>query len=143
MQLLRWLYLSGLVFAVLIPAGWQMGPKDSGDTSRYGALEVAGGGGGCRGSSALSAPDADGSPGSGAIATCPFLLYLSGQAPSWLSASPRRAMAVCPPPQQFCVRPETGTRWGRAGTGRWFGHGAEPPSAPAQTFGGASAGVNL
>ncbi|XP_054039027.1 exendin-3-like [Rissa tridactyla] len=34
MQLVRWLYLSGLVFAVLIPAGWQMGPKDLEDTSR-------------------------------------------------------------------------------------------------------------
>ncbi|XP_069662170.1 exendin-3-like [Haliaeetus albicilla] len=35
MQIIRWLYLSGLVFAVLIPAGWQMGPKDLDDTSRW------------------------------------------------------------------------------------------------------------
>ncbi|XP_008492633.2 exendin-3-like [Calypte anna] len=28
-----WLCLSGLVFAVLIPAGWQMGPKDLADAS--------------------------------------------------------------------------------------------------------------
>uniref|UniRef100_A0A8C4UDA1 Glucagon / GIP / secretin / VIP family domain-containing protein n=1 Tax=Falco tinnunculus TaxID=100819 RepID=A0A8C4UDA1_FALTI len=31
MPMVRWLYLSGLVFAVLIPAAWQMGPKDLGD----------------------------------------------------------------------------------------------------------------
>ncbi|XP_010114783.1 PREDICTED: glucagon-like, partial [Chlamydotis macqueenii] len=35
MQIGRWLYLSGLVFAVLITAGWQMGPKDLDDTSRW------------------------------------------------------------------------------------------------------------
>uniref|UniRef100_A0A8B9M3R8 Glucagon / GIP / secretin / VIP family domain-containing protein n=1 Tax=Accipiter nisus TaxID=211598 RepID=A0A8B9M3R8_9AVES len=33
MQIIPWLYLSGLVFAVLIPAGWQMGPEDLDDTS--------------------------------------------------------------------------------------------------------------
>uniref|UniRef100_A0A8C0ESM0 Glucagon / GIP / secretin / VIP family domain-containing protein n=1 Tax=Bubo bubo TaxID=30461 RepID=A0A8C0ESM0_BUBBB len=38
MQIVRWLYLSGLGFAVLIPAGWQMGPDDLDATSRYGAL---------------------------------------------------------------------------------------------------------
>ncbi|XP_014811186.1 PREDICTED: glucagon-2-like [Calidris pugnax] len=36
MQLARWLYLSGLVFAMLIPVGWPMGgPKDLDDTSRW------------------------------------------------------------------------------------------------------------
>uniref|UniRef100_A0A8B9ZC79 Glucagon / GIP / secretin / VIP family domain-containing protein n=1 Tax=Buteo japonicus TaxID=224669 RepID=A0A8B9ZC79_9AVES len=35
MQIIRLLYLSGLVFAVLIPAGWQMGPKDLDDTSSF------------------------------------------------------------------------------------------------------------
>ncbi|XP_008939324.1 PREDICTED: exendin-3-like, partial [Merops nubicus] len=35
MQLARWLLLSGLVVALLIPAGWQMGPEDVGDTSRW------------------------------------------------------------------------------------------------------------
>ncbi|XP_009499373.2 exendin-3-like [Phalacrocorax carbo] len=39
MQIVRWLYLSGLVFAVLIPAGWQMGPEDLDDTSRWQAYE--------------------------------------------------------------------------------------------------------
>ncbi|XP_074020935.1 pro-glucagon-like [Numenius arquata] len=39
MQLARWLYLSGLVFAVLIPAGWPMGPKDLDDTSRWQSQE--------------------------------------------------------------------------------------------------------
>ncbi|XP_009571691.1 PREDICTED: glucagon-like, partial [Fulmarus glacialis] len=39
MQIVRRLYLSGLVFAVLIPAGWQMGPKDLGDTSRWRSYE--------------------------------------------------------------------------------------------------------
>ncbi|XP_076216387.1 exendin-3-like [Aptenodytes patagonicus] len=34
MQMVRWLYLSGLVFAVLIPAGWQRGHKDLDDVSR-------------------------------------------------------------------------------------------------------------
>lgn len=34
--MVRWLYLSGLVFAVLIPAGWQVAPKDLEDLSRYG-----------------------------------------------------------------------------------------------------------
>uniref|UniRef100_A0A493TAR6 Glucagon / GIP / secretin / VIP family domain-containing protein n=1 Tax=Anas platyrhynchos platyrhynchos TaxID=8840 RepID=A0A493TAR6_ANAPP len=37
MKIIRWLYLSGLVFAVLIPAGWQMGLKDLANASRYGA----------------------------------------------------------------------------------------------------------
>ncbi|KAI6062513.1 Exendin-3-like protein [Aix galericulata] len=36
MKIIRWLYLSGLVFAVLIPAGWQMGLKDLANASRYG-----------------------------------------------------------------------------------------------------------
>ncbi|XP_039944635.1 pro-glucagon-like isoform X1 [Hirundo rustica] len=31
--MVRWLYLSGLVFAVLIPAGWQVAPKDLEDLS--------------------------------------------------------------------------------------------------------------
>ncbi|XP_053823692.1 pro-glucagon-like isoform X1 [Vidua chalybeata] len=31
--MVRWLYLSGLVFAVLIPAGWQVAPKDLQDLS--------------------------------------------------------------------------------------------------------------
>lgn len=35
--MVRWLYLSGLVFAVLIPAGWQVAPRDLEDLSRYGA----------------------------------------------------------------------------------------------------------
>lgn len=35
--MVRWLYLSGLVFAVLIPAGWQVAPEDLEDLSRYGA----------------------------------------------------------------------------------------------------------
>ncbi|KAM7080087.1 exendin-3-like [Ciconia boyciana] len=39
MQIVRWLYLSGLVFAVLIPAGWQMDPKDLDDTSRWQSYE--------------------------------------------------------------------------------------------------------
>ncbi|XP_074989998.1 exendin-3-like [Calonectris borealis] len=39
MQVVRWLYLSGLVFAVLIPAGWQMGPKDLGDAARRQSYE--------------------------------------------------------------------------------------------------------
>lgn len=48
MQVVRWLFLSGLVFAALIPAGWQMGPKDLDDTSRYGVLvELAQGNGWC------------------------------------------------------------------------------------------------
>lgn len=38
MQMVRWLDLSGLVFAVLIPAGWQRGHEDLDDTSRYRAL---------------------------------------------------------------------------------------------------------
>ncbi|XP_010183002.1 PREDICTED: exendin-3-like [Mesitornis unicolor] len=40
MQIGQWLYLSGLVFAVLIPAGWQMGPEDLGDTSRWQSYEA-------------------------------------------------------------------------------------------------------
>lgn len=59
--------------------------------------EMASVGRGCRSRSALSVTVAAGSPGSGAIATCLFLLYLSGQAPSWLSTSPRRDIAVVPP----------------------------------------------
>ncbi|XP_026723454.1 exendin-3-like [Athene cunicularia] len=39
MQIVRWLYLSGLGFAVLIPAGWQMGPKDLDATSRRQSYE--------------------------------------------------------------------------------------------------------
>ncbi|XP_005030684.2 exendin-3-like [Anas platyrhynchos] len=35
MKIIRWLYLSGLVFAVLIPAGWQMGLKDLANASRW------------------------------------------------------------------------------------------------------------
>nr|XP_021399623.1 glucagon isoform X1 [Lonchura striata domestica] len=31
--MVRWLYLSGLVFAVLIPAGWQLAPEDLEDLS--------------------------------------------------------------------------------------------------------------
>ncbi|XP_051497398.1 exendin-3-like isoform X2 [Apus apus] len=30
-----WLCLSGLVLALLIPTGWQVGPEDSADTSRW------------------------------------------------------------------------------------------------------------
>ncbi|OWK51532.1 Glucagon [Lonchura striata] len=33
--MVRWLYLSGLVFAVLIPAGWQLAPEDLEDLSRW------------------------------------------------------------------------------------------------------------
>ncbi|XP_023798935.1 glucagon-like [Cyanistes caeruleus] len=33
--MVRWLYLSGLVFAVLIPAGWQVSPEDLEDLSRW------------------------------------------------------------------------------------------------------------
>jgi len=36
MKLIRWLYLSGLVLAVLIPAAWQVAPRDTGDALRYG-----------------------------------------------------------------------------------------------------------
>lgn len=39
MKIIRWLYLSGLVFAVLIPAGWQMGLKDLANASRYGCQQ--------------------------------------------------------------------------------------------------------
>ncbi|CAM9938791.1 unnamed protein product, partial [Bubo scandiacus] len=39
MQIVRWLYLSGLGFAVLIPAGWQMGPEDLDATSRWQSYE--------------------------------------------------------------------------------------------------------
>ncbi|XP_028941620.1 glucagon-like, partial [Antrostomus carolinensis] len=35
MQIIQWLYLCGLVFAVLIPAGWQMGPKDLDDMASW------------------------------------------------------------------------------------------------------------
>ncbi|XP_009470711.1 PREDICTED: glucagon-2-like [Nipponia nippon] len=35
MQIVRWLYLSGLVFAMLIPAGWQMSPEGLDDASRW------------------------------------------------------------------------------------------------------------
>ncbi|XP_010194048.1 pro-glucagon-like [Colius striatus] len=42
MQLRCWLYLSGLVVAVLIPAGWQMGPKDLDDSSRWQPYEPQG-----------------------------------------------------------------------------------------------------
>ncbi|XP_068853598.1 exendin-3-like [Aphelocoma coerulescens] len=33
--MVRWLYLSGLVFAVLIPPGWQVAPKDLEELSRW------------------------------------------------------------------------------------------------------------
>ncbi|XP_057244022.1 pro-glucagon-like [Malurus melanocephalus] len=33
--MVRWLYLSGLVFAVLIPAGWQVAPEGLQDLSRW------------------------------------------------------------------------------------------------------------
>ncbi|XP_054662785.1 exendin-3-like [Grus americana] len=39
MQIVRWLYLSGLVVAMLIPAGRQMSPKDLDDTSRWQSYE--------------------------------------------------------------------------------------------------------
>ncbi|XP_040510857.1 pro-glucagon [Gallus gallus] len=35
MKLIRWLYLSGLVLAVLIPAAWQVAPRDTGDALRW------------------------------------------------------------------------------------------------------------
>ncbi|XP_009956267.1 PREDICTED: exendin-3-like [Leptosomus discolor] len=35
MRIVRWLYLSGLALAVLIPAGWQMGPEDLDAASRW------------------------------------------------------------------------------------------------------------
>ncbi|XP_009707439.1 PREDICTED: exendin-3-like, partial [Cariama cristata] len=39
MQIVWWLYLSGLVFAILIPAGQQMGAKDLDETSRWQSYE--------------------------------------------------------------------------------------------------------
>ncbi|XP_010129955.1 PREDICTED: glucagon-like, partial [Buceros rhinoceros silvestris] len=39
MQIARWLYLCGLVFAVLLRAGGQMGSEDLGDTSRWQSYE--------------------------------------------------------------------------------------------------------
>ncbi len=102
--------------------------------------EMAGAGKGCQGSSALSVTAAASSPGSGAIAACLFLLYLSGKAPCWLSSSPRRAIAMCPPPGFLgCVTPETGcmgTRRGRARTRQCFGHGAAPPLCTGNCRGG-------
>lgn len=48
MKLIRWLYLSGLVLAVLIPAAWQVVPRDTGDALRYGIGWLAAGSSCCR-----------------------------------------------------------------------------------------------
>ncbi|XP_031409158.1 glucagon-like [Meleagris gallopavo] len=40
MKLILWLYLSGLVLAVLIPAAWQVVPRDTGDALRWPSYEA-------------------------------------------------------------------------------------------------------
>ncbi|XP_031459138.1 glucagon-like [Phasianus colchicus] len=40
MKLIRWLYLSVLVLAVLIPAAWQVVPRDTGDALRWPSYEA-------------------------------------------------------------------------------------------------------
>lgn len=86
MKIIRWLYLSGLVFAVLIPAGWQMGLKDLANASRYGhqwrwpRAQTAAVGAAqlcCR-----LRHERSRLRGSLAIKMCLILSYLSGQAPS-------------------------------------------------------------
>ncbi|XP_042743695.1 pro-glucagon-like [Lagopus leucura] len=40
MKFICWLYLSGLVLAVLIPAAWQVVPRDTGDALRWPSYEA-------------------------------------------------------------------------------------------------------
>ena len=143
MQIVRWLYLSGLVFATLIPAGWQMDPEDLDDTSRYGALvELVRGDG--RHRQALSQQL------SPLRYRCCRLSRLRGYCNvpvSFVLIRTSSLLALYQPTQGHChvslpgllgcVRPETGctgTRRGRVRTGRCFGQGAEPHSAPAAAW---------
>lgn len=129
MQIIRWLYLSGLVFAVLIPAGWQMGPKDLDDTSRYGTLVELARGDGQRGQG-LSEPL------SPLRYRCCRLYRLRGYCNvlvSFVFIWTSSLLALYQPTQGhcrvsphhaqgflICVRVETGcpgTRWGKSRTG--------------------------
>lgn len=65
----RWLYLS-VVFAVLIPAGWQVAPQDLEDLSRYGGWVEQGGGSSLSLSIPVAVPALP-------VPVFPFILYRS------------------------------------------------------------------